>query len=230
MATTRWVQVATVGGQVDAFVATPPVTPGPGILLIQEIFGVNDHIQGVAAQYASDGYTVIAPDLFWRSERRINIGYSDAEFKRGMQLAGQLDPAKTAADIAAAVKALRSLPECKGPVTSLGYCMGGRLSYRTAATGDVDSAICYYGGGIGDELQLAAKIRCPILFHFGEQDQWIPRTVVDGVKAAFTGHDAAAVHLYPGVGHGFNCWARSAYNQRAAALARGRSLEFLSAR
>jgi carboxymethylenebutenolidase len=227
---TRWVQVATADGRFDTLVATPPVTPGPGIVLIQEIFGVNDHIQGVAAQYASDGYTVIAPDLFWRSEPRINIGYSEAEFKRGMELAGKLDPNKTAADIAAAIKLLRSLPECKGPVSALGYCMGGRLSYRTAATGDVDAAICYYGGGIGDELQLAGKIRCPILFHFGEQDQWIPRTVTDAVKGAFKGRDSAAVYLYPGVGHGFNCWARSSYNQRAAALARGRSLEFLSAR
>ena len=226
----HWVQVPTADGQFDAYVATPYVTPGPGIVLIQEIFGVNDHIQAVAEQYAGDGYTVIAPDLFWRSERRINIGYSDAEFKRGMDLAGKLDPAKTAADIAAAIKLLRALPECKGPVSSLGYCMGGKLSYRTAASGDVDAAICYYGGGIGDELPLAAKIRCPILFHFGEQDQWIPRTVADGLKAAFKGRDLAAVYLYPGVGHGFNCWARSAYNQRAAALARGRSLEFLSAR
>jgi len=226
---TRWVQVAGADGQFDAFVATPPVTPGPGIVLIQEIFGVNDHIQGVAAQYASDGYTVIAPDLFWRSERRVNIGYSDAEFKRGMELAGKLDRAKTAQDITAAVQVLRSLPECKGPVASIGYCMGGMLSYRTAATGAVDGAVCYYGGGIGDQLDLAAKIRCPILFHFAEQDTWIPRTVADGVKRSFAGRDNASVYLYAGVNHGFNCWARSAYNQRAAALARGRSLEFLSA-
>ncbi|MBC7917975.1 MAG: dienelactone hydrolase family protein, partial [Rhodoferax sp.] len=111
----------------------------------------------------------------------------------------------------------------------VGYCMGGRLSYHLAATGAVDTAVCYYGGGIQNVLAEVPNVRVPILFHYGALDAHIPSSAVDAVKAAFAGHSSARFHVYDGADHGFNCWGRPMYNQRAAALARGRTLEWLSA-
>jgi len=225
----RWISVAAAGEErFDAFVATPPVPGGPGILLIQEIFGINEHIQSVAQQYSADGYVVLAPDLFWRNQRRVTLGYGDADFKKGFELLGKLDRAQAIADLAAAAIALRALPECAGPVASIGYCAGGLFSCLVAASGAVDGAVCYYAGGIGDQLEAAKTITCPILFHFAGNDKYIPRTTVDAVRKAFAHRQTATVHTYPNVDHGFNCWARPAYNQRAATLAHGRTLEFLS--
>lgn len=225
---TRWIDVAAEGGSFKAFLATPPNGPGPGILLIQEIFGVNAHIQGVAEQYALDGYTVLAPDVFWRQQPGVRLGYEAADFLRGIDLMRAADFGKAVPDLAAAVRALRGLPECSGRVASLGYCMGGNLAYRMAAAGTVDAAVCYYGGGIQDALELAPKIAVPILFHFADQDAFIPLVAVDAVRAAFGSRANAMVELYRGVDHGFNCWARGSYNQTAAALARGRTLAFLA--
>jgi carboxymethylenebutenolidase len=106
--------------------------------------------------------------------------------------------------------------------------MGGRLSYALAATGATDAAVCYYGGGIQNNLDLAPRIQVPILFHYAELDAHIPATSVAAVKEAFAGNDSAQFHVYPGVDHGFNCWGRAMYSQRAAALARGRTLQWLS--
>ena len=225
----RWIKVAASDGKsFEAFVATPPVTPGPGILLIQEIFGINAHIRAVAEQYAGDGFVVIAPDLFWRSQARIELGYGDADFKKGFELLTALNFEQTVQDLVDSATTLRALPEFKGALTSLGYCAGGLLSYLVAATGTVDASICYYGAGISDRLALAPKVTRPILFHFAGNDKYIASPAVEAVKRAFAGRKDAAVHLYPGVDHGFNCWARAAYNQHAALLAHGRSLEFLA--
>ena len=107
-------------------------------------------------------------------------------------------------------------------------CMGGRLSYALAATGATDAAVCYYGGGIQNNLGLAPSIAVPILFHYAELDDHIPATAVASVQQAFAGNDRAQFHVYPGVGHGFNCWGRPMYQQSAAALARGRTLVWLA--
>jgi carboxymethylenebutenolidase len=106
--------------------------------------------------------------------------------------------------------------------------MGGRLSYALAATDAIDAAVCYYGGGIQNNLAIASDIQVPIQFHYGELDDHIPATAVHAVKEAFAGRNNAQFHVYPGVGHGFNCWGRPLYKQRAAALARGRTLQWLS--
>jgi carboxymethylenebutenolidase len=226
----RWTDVRSADNKsFGAFVATPPTGSGPGILLIQEIFGVNEHIRAVAQQYALDGFTVLAPDLFWRSEPRVDLGYGEADFAKGFAIMQKTDFAKAVQDLGAAASALRALPECKGKIASLGYCMGGLLSYLAAASGAVDGAVCYYGGGIGDQLGVAEKVRVPILFHFAAKDGYIPLTAVEAVRKAFASHKSAAVHLYPDVDHGFNCWGRPMYNQKAATLAHARSLEFLAA-
>jgi carboxymethylenebutenolidase len=127
------------------------------------------------------------------------------------------------------VAALRARPEVSGgKVGAIGYCMGGRLAFLSAASAGVDAAVCYYGGGIQDQLDKAASITCPMLFHYAEHDDHIPPAAVDRVRTAMHGK-AADVHVYPGAMHGFNCWARASYHAPSAALAHGRSLQFLSA-
>jgi carboxymethylenebutenolidase len=226
---TDWVAVAAGGSTFDAYLARPPAGRGPGLVLFQEIFGVNEHIRAVADQYALDGFVVLAPDIFWRQQRRIELGYEGADRQRGIAMAGALTGAELGLDLVAAVAALRARPEVAGgKVGAIGYCMGGRLAYLAAATAGVDAAVAYYGGGIHDQLDKAAGIECPIHFHYAERDDHIPLTAVDKVRQAVAGK-RAEVHVYPGATHGFKCWARASYQASSAALAHGRSVQFLAA-
>jgi carboxymethylenebutenolidase len=229
---TRWTTLPTPAGAIDAYLALPPAGRGPGLLMFQEIFGVNEHIRTVAEQYALAGFVVLAPDVFWRQERRVELGYEGADWQRAFALMqGLVAPDKTAdlvADIAACVAALRGLDEVAGArVGTIGWCLGGRLAYTAAALSGVDAAVAYYGGGIHDALHLVSGIECPIQFHYAGQDDHIPPAAVDRVRAAVAGK-AAEVHVYPGSRHGFNCWARASYHPPSAALAHGRSVEFLA--
>ncbi|MFT3957019.1 MAG: dienelactone hydrolase family protein [Piscinibacter sp.] len=222
-----WISIdATGGGRYDAYLSLPPSGRGPGLLLLQEIFGVNRHIRAVADQYALDGFVVLAPDVFWRDAPRIELGYAGADRERAMQLLAGADRAKLAGDLATSVAALRARPECSGRIGAFGYCMGGRLAYLAAATTGVDAASCFYGGGIHDQLEHATRIACPIQFHYGARDAHIPLPAVERVKAAFAGR-AADVHVYDAE-HGFNCWERASYHAPSAALAHARTLELFA--
>ncbi|MCX7142918.1 MAG: dienelactone hydrolase family protein [Proteobacteria bacterium] len=229
----RWIDIdAQDGGRFKGYLSLPrqaaKAGKGPGIVLIQEIFGVNSHIRAVADQYASDGYTVLAPDMFWRMQPMVDLGYGPEDFQKGIAYMQRMDFAAAMNDLVASVSVLRSLPECADKVASLGYCMGGMLSFLCAANAGVDAAVCYYGGGIHTQLAEAAKIKCPLLFHFAGNDSYIPSSAVDAVKQTFVRRDDVRIDVYPGADHGFNCWDRPAYKQQSAALARGRSLAFLA--
>lgn len=225
----RWIRVDSPGGGTfEAYLSLPPAGRGPGIVLVQEIFGVNAHIRGVADQYAMDGFVVIAPDIFWRQSPRVELGYDDLSVAQGRTLKAGLDFSSAVADLSATATALSRRPELEGKVAVLGYCMGGLLAYLLATHGGVDAAVCYYGAGIDSRLEQSSGIKCPMLFHFGEKDDLIPASAIRSVSKAFAHQADAWVQTYPGVDHGFNCWSRSAYDQQAAALARGRTLEFLS--
>jgi carboxymethylenebutenolidase len=227
--TTEWIAVdAGDGASFDAYFARPPAGRGPGLVLFQEIFGVNEHIRAVAEQYALDGFVVLAPDVFWRQQRRVELGYVGEERQRGIVLAGALKPAELTADMRATVTALRRRPEVGGgKVGAIGYCMGGRLAFLAAATAGVDAAVPYYGGGIHDNLDKADAIGCPVQFHYAEHDDHISPAAVEKVRAAMSGK-RFELHHYPGAMHGFNCWARASYQAASAALAHGRSLDFLA--
>jgi carboxymethylenebutenolidase len=216
------------GKTFDGYLSLPPKGTGPGLILIQEIWGVNEHIRAVADQYAMDGYVVLAPDVFWRQKPGVDLQYTEADTQFAYQYMNNLDGPNAVKDLQATAQALRGRTEVSGKIATLGFCMGGRLSYALAATGAVDAAVCYYGGGIQNNLGVAASIQVPILFHYGELDDHIPASAVSAVQQAFAGRSNAEFHVYPGVGHGFNCWSRPLYNQRAAALARGRSLQWLA--
>lgn len=224
----RWIDIDTSNGNnFRGYLSLPPTGKGPGIVLIQEIWGVNSHIQAVADQYAMDGFVVLAPDVFWRMQPGVNLEYTEADSKKAFDFMSRLDFPHAVQDMTRAVSTLRGLPEVTGKVASLGFCMGGLLSYLSAANAGVDAAVCYYGGGIDKNLDQADKVTCPILFHFGEKDPYIPPASVDAIRAKFGHAKNAVIEVYPGMDHGFNCWGRPSYNQKAAATARGLSLSFL---
>ena len=224
---TEWIEIAPGFG---GFLALPPAGQGPGLVLFQEIFGVNEHIRAVAEQYALDGFVVLAPDVFWRQAPKVELGYAGDDYAQAITLmkayaAGpELMP-----DIGASFAALRARPELAGKVGTFGYCMGGRLAYLAASMGLCDAAVPFYGGGIHTMLERAASISCPVQFHYAESDDNIPLTAVESVRQAMAGK-GAEVHVYPGAHHGFNCWARGSYHAGSAALAHGRALGFLAER
>ena len=225
---TEWIELHSADGKFDAYVATPHNGSGPGIVLMQEIFGVNEHIRTVAEQYANDGFMVIVPDLFWRSEPHVELGYDEAGWKRAVELMNAADNARALADIAIAVDTLKTRDGFTGPIASIGYCWGGLLSYLSAAEGMVDAAVCYYGGGIQNNLDRAADIEVPVLMLFGEEDTHIPMDAVHQIAEAFEDNELVDIVSFTDAGHGFNCTHRDSYNQRAAVEAHGESLIFLS--
>ena len=227
----HWIDIkAHDGGTFGAYVSTPPkhTAGGPGIVLIQEIWGVNQHIRDVADQYAMDGFTVFAPDVFWRQQPRVDLAYNETDNPKAFAHMGALDRPNAVNDLGSTVSALRAHSAGVAKVASVGFCMGGALSFMCAASASVDAAVCYYGGGIHTMLDRAPDIKVPMLMHFAENDGHIPLSAVASVQAAFKGREEVRVDVYPGVDHGFNCWGREMYNQKAAALARGRSLAFLA--
>lgn len=227
--TTRWIEIDAGGGErYDGYLALPRAGKGPGVIIVQEIFGVNAHIRSVAEQYALAGYVALAPDLFWREERRVELGYEGADRDKALALLKRIDANRSAEDLGAAATTLRALPETSGKVAAVGFCFGAQLAYLMAARGSVDAAVAYYGGGIQNKLDEADRLRTPMLFHYAEHDSSIPQTAVSDVKARLAGHAGVQFFDYPGVGHGFNCSDRAAYDQRASALAHGRTLSFLS--
>ena len=222
---TEWI---TIAPGFAGYLALPPAGKGPGLVLFQEIFGVNEHIRAVAEQYALDGFVVLAPDCFWRDAPRVELGYAGDDWQRAFLLMKAYRPEDALTDIGSAVQTLRARSEVTGgKVGAIGYCMGGRLAYLAAATAGVDAAVPYYGGGIHLQLERAAAITCPVQFHYAEHDANIPLSAVESVRQAFAGKDAE-VHVYGEAHHGFNCWARDSYHVPSAALAHGRSLAFLA--
>ena len=227
--TANWIDIpASDGKTFSGYLALPPTGSGPGLVLIQEIWGVNRHIRALAEQYAVDGYMVLAPDVFWRQEERVDLEYDEEGTAKALSLVKAADAVQCGEDMAAAVEHLRGLDGCSGKVAAMGFCFGGQLAYRAAAVGRPDAAICYYGGGIHNHLELATDIHQPILLHFAGNDKLIPSKAIHQVSDAFASHSRALVFEYPGVDHGFNCWGRPSYNQQAAALAHGRTLQFLA--
>jgi carboxymethylenebutenolidase len=221
----RWTDIGH-GGNFQGYLALPPSGSGPGLVLFQEIFGINAHIRAVAQQYALDGFVVLAPDVFWRERPRAELCYDEEGRATGRGLASRISTAELEADIRLAVSATRALGEvgsCK--VGVIGYCLGGRLAYLAAALAGVDAAVSYYGGGIHQRLELATDIHAPLLLHYAENDANIPLSAVDKVRETLA--ERAQVHVYANAHHGFNCWERSVYDPQSAVKARARSLTFL---
>ncbi|MGE0733862.1 MAG: dienelactone hydrolase family protein [Alphaproteobacteria bacterium] len=212
------------GGEFKAYVAKPAEGSGPGVVLCQEIFGVNAHIRHLADLYAEEGYVVIAPDLFWRLKPGVELAGTDADMPEAFGYYQKFDVGKGVEDIAAAVKALRAMPECKGKVGAIGFCLGGKLAYLAAAHAGVDCAVSYYGVGIENDLDVAKTIAGPMVLHFAGEDKFVPPAAVEKIRAAFAGRDDVEIYAYPGCDHAFNNPGRASFNKPAALMAHSRSM------
>src|ERR1700755_285831 len=171
----QWIDIAAAdGGKFKGYLAIPASGSGPGILLLQEIFGVNSSMREVADHYAEEGYVVLAPDLFWRMEPGIELGYTEADFGKAKGYSQRFDADHSIKDSADALKVLRARPECVGQGGALGFCLGGKLAYLVAARTDVDCAVSYYGVGIEADIGEAGDVKGPMVFHFAELDRFAP--------------------------------------------------------
>jgi carboxymethylenebutenolidase len=205
--TTTRVEQATAsdGERFDVTVVTGSEPNGASVVLYQEIFGVNEFLLGKAADLAELGYTVACPDVFWRIERNVSLAHDDADLARGFEIVGAyaaLDVETNLSDLAAGLTLARSLAESTGRVAAMGYCLGGWLAFELAAIGGVDACVSYYGSGVPGRLALAGSITCPVLFHFGARDDFIPLEQAENVRAAFVGRDDIEFHLHD-AGHAF---------------------------
>jgi carboxymethylenebutenolidase len=207
------------GHELDAYVAQPSGEPLAGLVVIQEAFGVNRHIRSVVDSYAKDGFLAIAPALFDRNQRNVELSYDPADLQKGLALARQINMDDAVKDTAAALEYLRKQTERKCGV--IGYCLGGTMAWLAATRLPPDAAVGYYGGRIAQFAQ--ENPRCPVMLHFGTLDKHIPREGIDRVQVA---HPDVQIFWYE-ADHGFNCDGRASYNAVAAKRARDRSLEFL---
>jgi carboxymethylenebutenolidase len=204
------------GHQLSAYLARPEGTARGAVVVVQEIFGVNSHIRRVAEQYAAEGYLAIAPAMFDRLRRGVELGYDAAGLQAGIDLMMQATNDGAIADLNAAIDAVAHA----GRVGMVGYCWGGRLAYLAGCKTNIAAGVAYYGGSITQLLDETP--RCPMMFHFGERDSHIPLEDVARIRHAFP---AGRYHLYP-AGHGFNCTDRADFDAGSARLALERTLEF----
>jgi carboxymethylenebutenolidase len=221
------------GGQYDGFLTIPDGGRGPGILLLQEIFGVGDFLKSKANDLAELGYVVLCPDVFWRVQRNVALPHDEAALQEAFGLmtryATEVDDDTKLADLGAALDHLRSLPEVAGQkVAAMGYCLGGFLAYSVACRFDPDATVSYYGSGIVDRLTEAEGITCPIIFHFGGNDPFIPNEQVDAIRARLDDRDNVQVHVQHQAGHAFeNFLAPQFYDKEASATAWPLTVDFL---
>jgi carboxymethylenebutenolidase len=209
------------GFELDAYVARPAGEPVAGLVVVQEAFGVNHHIREVTDGWAADGFLAVAPALFDRVQRGVELGYDPETLQQAMGLIRQGDTDDRVMDVAAAIDYARR--ETGKRVGVIGYCLGGSMAWLAATRLNPDAAVGYYGSMIakhgGDELH------APVILHFGQEDTHIPKDEIDAKVAA--AHPEVPIYWYAGAGHGFNTSDRASYNPGAAQLARERSLEFL---
>jgi len=211
------------GHTLNAWCACPPNPPVAGVVVVQEIFGVNGHMRSVVDGYAADGYLTVAPALFDRVKPGVDLGYTEPDMNAGFALKTEVGNDNPLLDIAAAVAWLRAQGVRK--VGVVGYCWGGLLTWLSAARVDgVNACVPYYGGGMPDFASEHAK--CPVLAHFADEDRWIPLEAIEAFKAAQAGaNPPVQTHLYH-AHHGFNRDVGAAWEPVSAQLARERTLEF----
>lgn len=202
--TTREHSIQTPDGAIGAHVAIPASGSGPGMLLVHEIFGVNDYVRDSARRLADAGYVALAPDFFWRTRPGLELPNDDEGMQTGREAIGEVDFAVAAGDAVTALAALRELPECDGRAGVIGFCFGGTIGWQVAARADPDVAVLYYGSGIPGALHLAERVTCPTIMHWGGDDPFIPREAIDEVAAIAAGRDNIECHVHEGAGHAFD--------------------------
>ncbi|MFL5257263.1 MAG: dienelactone hydrolase family protein [Rhodopila sp.] len=217
-------------GEFSAYVVEPKAKPAGVVVLIQEIFGVNQAMRDTAAWVADMGFIAVCPDLFWRIEPGIDLtDKTDAEWQRAFQLFQTFDQAKGVEDLKATVAACRTLPGSNGKVATMGYCLGGRLAFMMAEQSDADVNISYYGVGLDELLGDLGKVGKPLVVHIADKDEYFPAEGRAKVVAASKGSPHIACHVYPNADHAFARVNGIHWDGRSAAIANGRSAEALAA-
>ncbi len=232
MTTSRVEQVQAADGRTFSAYCAVPHRTGPGILLFQEIFGINDNMRGLADRLAGAGYCVLVPDMFWRIEPGFERK-DESALQECMAMVGQLDWDTVPDDVSATHAHLLSLPECTGTVGAVGFCLGGTLALLAAARSRVDgkgldAAVSYYGSGNNGLLGMLDDVPCPVLFHYGDRDPYIPLESIEEVERAVSGRPGMRVERYD-ASHAFSNWdAPSMYDEPAATSAWATTLAFLA--
>jgi carboxymethylenebutenolidase len=227
MSATRTVAVPLDSGEMDLHVWLPPSGAGPGLVLIQEIFGVGDYIRAVAERLAAAGYVVGAPDVFWRFAPGWAAGHDEAGLTASLSQVGNLDPEAAVADCAAALEVLGGQAEVRGTPGVIGFCLGGTLAFGVAAAASPSVCVSYYGSGVPSMLGLIDQVTCPTLFHFGSDDAYIPGDGVEALSAAIAGRPNFTLNVEQ-AGHAFdNHESAMFWNETAAAAAWAKTMAVL---
>jgi carboxymethylenebutenolidase len=220
--------VNTPDGTMSVHIALPDTAKAPGIVLIQEIFGINKVMKATAARLAEQGFVVACPDLFWRIEPGIVLDdHVEAEMKRAFELFGQFDADAGVKDIAATIAWLRTHPACNGKVGAVGYCLGGKLAYLTSTRTGIDASVGYYGVGIDGLLGEAAQIKTPLMLHVAGKDQFVPAAAQAAMHQGLDGHDHVTLYDYPHEDHAFARIDGSHYSADSAKAADARTIALL---
>jgi carboxymethylenebutenolidase len=215
-------------GAFDAYIARPKTLPASAVVVLQELFGVNADIRRTCDELAEQGFVAVAPDLFWRQEPGVDLNVtSEADWQHGLRLYQAYDRDAGVRDIKATLDAVAKLPECTGKIAVQGYCLGALMTFLTAVRCHVDAAVAYHGGDTEKYLGEADNLSAPLLMHLAEEDEFISKSAQAEIKAALAGKPNATVYSYPGQHHAFARHNGLHYNAAAAALANGRTSEFL---
>jgi carboxymethylenebutenolidase len=208
------------GGSMPANVALPRSGSGPGMVLLQEIFGVTDYIASRARDLADLGYVVVVPELYWRLGPHVT---TDETTEAGLQEAfgyfSRLDIPQAADDAVATLEHVKEMPRTGGRAGVMGFCLGGRLAYEVGVRSDPDVVISYYGAGTAERLEDAPNLRCPVIFQFGGADQYLPADQIERIREAFARHPAAELHVHPGAGHAFDNYRAPLFHHEGARAA-----------
>lgn len=220
-------EIQTPDGVFTAYVARPAQTPAPAIVVLQEIFGVNQVMRDICDSYAAQGYLAICPDLFWRIEPGVDItDKSEAEWKKAFELMNAFDPDQGARDIRVVIETARKLPDCTGKVGAVGFCLGGLLAFLTATRTDANASVSYYGVGIEQRTAEGERLASPLMMHIAEADQFVPPAAQELILAALKNHPQVQIHTYPGRDHAFARQGGDHYHPADAKLADGRTADF----
>lgn len=223
-----YVTITVPDGSFSGYLASPAEAKRPGILVCQEIFGVNAVMRDLCDDLARNGYVALCPDLFWRQEPGIDItDQTDAEWAKAFELFQGFDVDKGVADLSASLAFLRARPECTGTAGVIGYCLGGKLAYLMAARSNADCSVAYYGVGLDELVGEAGGIRRPLLMHMAGKDQFVPPEAQQTIKAGLTGHPQVKIEFYPEMDHAFCRIGGAHYDKPSSDLANGRTATFL---
>ena len=217
------------GGDFEAWLAVPATTGrGPGLVVLAEIYNANPWVRSVVDRYAAEGYVVIAPDLYWRQAPGAYLPYTPEGQQRGRELAAAMDLTKFVDDLRACADWLRQRSDCTGRIGTVGFCLGGKLVWLGMSQHVVDAGVAYYAVQLAEHLAAAKAIDAPLMMHFGSLDHRVPPDLYERIRASLAGKPHAHTYWYEGADHGFNRDGYPPYHPEAAALARGRTLEFLA--